>query len=52
MRDALGFRNYLGQFGRAINKLYHKQIVKEELGHAFKQIAVGSLVGILVAVLL
>ncbi|NQU77694.1 divergent PAP2 family protein [Candidatus Falkowbacteria bacterium] len=52
MRDAIGFRSYLGEFGRAINNLYNKKVVKEELGHAFGQIAVGGLVGILVAMIL
>jgi len=52
MRDAVGFRTYLGEFGRAINNLYEKKIVKEEIGHALGQVAVGSLVGILVAVVL
>lgn len=52
VRDALGFRNYLGEFGKAINKLHGKKIVKEELGHTFPQIAAGSLVGILIAFIL
>lgn len=60
MRDAIGFRGYLSEHGRILNKLikdlpdeeeYKYPVVQETIAHTWAQITVGGLLGVLLALL-
>lgn len=58
MRDAIGFRGYLSEHGRILNKLikdlpdeeeYKYPVLPETIAHTWAQIVVGGLLGIIIA---
>ncbi|MDP2586722.1 MAG: divergent PAP2 family protein [Candidatus Komeilibacteria bacterium] len=61
MRDAIGFRGYLSEHGRILNKLikdlpdeeeYKYPVLQETIAHTWAQIAVGGLLGIILTLIL
>ncbi len=59
MRDAIGFRGYLSEHGRILNKLikdlpdeeeYKYPVLQETIAHTGVQIAIGGLLGILLTI--
>jgi len=55
IRDAFGVRRSVGNEGKAIEKLFKAHKIKSKfhyaLGHTPKQVAVGSIIGFIVAIL-
>lgn len=60
MRDAIGFRGYLSEHGRILNKLikdlpdeeeYKYPVLQETIAHTWAQITIGGLLGILLTLL-